>query len=103
MINYNTDFLVKVQTNNFCKSDWYTYHSEKKKIGFFTIKDGIYAFGSYLGNKVPKYHSLKDGVIYKKPECILYYADGSKVTYYFDSHTDAVEFGAKFTVGEKWI
>jgi hypothetical protein len=105
MINYNTEFLIKVKVNDFYPSNWYTYRTERKIIGLVTRKAGIYreVFEDYFGDEVPENHTLKDGVVYENPKCVLCYADGSEKTYYFDNKSDAVEFGAKFTVDDKWV
>ena len=105
MINYNTEFLVKVRVNDYFPSKWYTYRTERKIIGFVTRRAGIYSevLEDYYGDEVPQNHTLKDGVVYENPECILCYADGSKKTYYFDNKIAAVEFSKKFTVGDKWV
>lgn len=106
MVNYNLDFLVKVQVTDFQECFLYKYRPEKKWLfGLMNQKAGIYEgfYNNYLGSEIPKFYTLIDGVLYDNPECTLYYVDKSKKTYYFDNLSDAMEFSEKFTIGDNWI
>ncbi len=107
MEKYNLEKLVKIECNDFAKSKWYKYKRSRKLFGIVIQKEGIYfaiyeLSDTYLGLKVPKNHTLKNGVVYENPEVILYYqADISKV-YYFNSLDEAKKFVDEITAIGSW-
>lgn len=104
MNKYNLDKLVKVECNDFYPAKWYRYEKEKKFLGIIIQKEGIYMeiWNYYLGFEVPKYHTLKNGVVYENPEVILHYqADHSK-SYYFNSFDEAKKFADEITALGRW-
>jgi hypothetical protein len=107
-MKYNNEFLIKVKVNDFHLSFWYKYRTELKILGVTVRKEGVYSrtLGGYEYSKtkeIPNNHTLIDGLIYEKPECVLSYVDGSSKKYCFDSLAEAKEFSDKFIRGEKWV
>jgi hypothetical protein len=112
---FNTDFLVRVEVNDFCKSNRYYYLPFKKKTFWSKEqKEGIYdahdVGNRYIGSVEQflvenKKYSFNDDskIIYVKPNVCFDYIDKTRNIYYFETLEEAEEFAAKFTVNEKWI
>lgn len=104
MEKYNLDKLVKVECNDFYPARWYRYEKEKKFLGIVIRKEGFYEkiWDEYLGLEVPKNHTLKNGIVYEKPEVILHYQDSHSKVYYFNSFDEAQKFADDITALGKW-
>lgn len=112
---FNTEFLVRVKVNDFCKSNRYYYLPFKKKTFWRKEqKEGIYDSHDigdcYIGNveqvlteSTEYYFNNENKTLYIKPSVFLYYIDKTRGDYYFDTFEETKEFAAKFTVSEKWI
>ena len=69
-------------------------------------KEGTYStFFSreFICHGVPNNHILIDGVLYEKPEVVLFFEDGHKKVYYFDNYNDAIKFRDNLTSEKNWI
>jgi len=100
---YKVDSIIKVRVSDFYKSSAYAYIPEKRFAGIKTSNGGYYYIGvfskSYIGNNVPKNHTLIGGVLYENPEVRIYYKGGKERSFYFDTYDKAVEFAKKVTDG----
>lgn len=88
MTKYNLDKLIKIECKDFYSSNWYVYKKKKSFLGIQFQKEGVYKLlfnTRYLGLEIPEFHVLKYGIIYEKPEAILYFEDGYKTSFVFDT------------------
>lgn len=106
MEKYNLDKLVKAKAFKACKSNYYTFRSEKRLFGIITRKRGFYYrfIGvDYTGTECPKNHFLENGTVYEKPEVRLFYEGDIMKRYYFDNYDLAVKFVSELTKTNNWI
>lgn len=108
MNKYNLKKLIKVRLLG-AQPSWYEIREEKKFLGIIVRKAGIYNTMSftdgdfYSKNKLPENHFIKDGKIYENPEVTLYYQDGIRKTYIFETFEAAKKFSDDITNSKNWI
>ena len=105
MDRYNLDKLIRVVVNDFYASKWYEFKKEKKFFGIVIIQKGFYTciYDRYIGMQAPENHVIINDVMFEKPEVVLYFQDGHKKTFYFNSLEDAKRFASNLTNDRKWI
>ena len=94
---YNLEKLVKIVVNDFYISRWYYYQKRKTFLGLTTKEEGVYShiWNDFQGIEISKNLALKDGVLYEKPEVILYYESNIEKYYIFDTLKEATDFRDK--------
>lgn len=112
---FNTEFLVRVEVNDFCESNRYYYLPFKKKTFWRKEqKEGIYdshdiddcyvgSVEQFLVENKKYYFGNESKIFYIKPNVYLDYINKTRNVYYFETLEEAEDFAAKFTVNEKWI
>jgi hypothetical protein len=106
MNKYNLNKLVKVGVHDFYPSARYHCKKELRFLGVVLRKEGIYDTlrDEYLGFTAPEFHALKDdGIIYEKPEVVLYYQSDFCKTYIFNTINEAKAFADEITSSGRWI
>ena len=108
MSKYNLDKLVKVKVNDFYQSTWYVFKKGVPKQYFWQIevKEGFYidVVGlKYKGVSVPEGHFLRLGIVYEKPEVVMWYKGDVMTRKYFDTIEQAQSFSDELTIGKNWL
>lgn len=120
-IEYNTDFLIKIQKVFDFESEYIYYTEDSRILGLKLAPKGFWLFprsiGDYIGSKLtdlPEHYHFyikeedkdkKVQPVYFKPHVTLYYIDGSYKDYFFEpgEENKAQKFADKFTVDKNWI
>lgn len=104
MTNYNADTIVKIKTLDSVVSKRYKYKTEKRIFGIKIRNEGFYwdSINEYY-DECPVGYMLVDDVVYTKPECEITFVDGTKISIFFDSYLEAVEYKQKIVSKGNYI
>lgn len=102
---FNLDKVTYIKQYDAEPSTYYTYKTEKRFLGIVIRQEGVYynIDNDYLGREIPDNHFFKDGVIYNKPHCNLYFTALDYNSYYFDAYDDVLRFINTVTSKGRWI
>lgn len=86
MEKYNLDKLIKVKVFDEKEKPEFKWLPENKSWWYGNREEGVYFRGNtFYGKESLKEFFVKDGLVYLRAKCVLYFQDGYEFTYYCDS------------------
>jgi hypothetical protein len=101
---YNLEKLIKVSIVDKEKSTWYEYRKAVKFLGIQLSPEGFYCTVLGTAKNIDKSMFLIiDNVLYEKAECILFFENDHRKTFYFDTYEEAKAKADEFTKDKQYL